>query len=225
MSFEIPFSVLSKIEIEPDFTDFLPEEFKLNPVAYFEEKGVNIKSGEATYDEFGVINEDPEAVKDFPIWTNSTGETLSTVAKKVNTEKAQIKKTADPFYEYKVMEILQDLGLPAPKPIVKVEQSGTHMIVMERISGFRWVNNDILFLKEKGFSSEDLKIIETEAEEMLLSLIKVYEESGIIRKWKLRDMIFDLDVENKKLNSLTPVDWERTKLDFDKINKAKSKLS
>lgn len=215
MSFET-FSPKSEIVVEPDFADFLPQEFKANPIAYFEEKGVNIKSGEPTYNELGVIDEDPTAVKDLPVWTNSEGQTLACVAKRVNTDKAQIKKTADPFYEYKVMEIIQELGLPAPRPIVKVEQSGVHMIVMERVPGLRWVNNDIKILKEKGYSAEDLASLETEAQEMMLSLSKRYEDVGIIRKWKLRDMIFDVDVENKKLRSLTPVDWERTKLDLGK---------
>lgn len=223
MSFETP-SFSPKIEVEPNFTDFVPDEFRLNPIAYFEEKGVNIKSGEVTYGESGVINEDPNAVKDLPVWTNSAGQELLLVAKRVNTEKAQIKKNDDPFYEYKVMEIIQELGLSAPKPIVKVEQPGVHMIVMERVSGFRWVNNDIKFLKERGYSKEDLVRLEAEANEMMFSLSKRYEDSGIIRKWKLRDMIFDLDVESKTLKSLTPVDWERTKLDFDKITKARVKL-
>lgn len=82
-----------------------------------------------------LIDEDPTAVKDLPLWTNPEGQTLATVAKRVNTEKAQIKKTADPFYEYRVMEAIQKLGLPVSKPIAKVEQSGVHRIVMERIPG------------------------------------------------------------------------------------------
>lgn len=229
MSFETPsenkeLAPSLKIEIEGHFSEFVPEDFKANPLGYFEEKGVNIKSGEATYDELGVINEDPTAVKDLPAWTNSEGQILHSVAKRINIEKAQIKKTADPFYEYKVMEIAQELGLPAPRPVAKIEQSGVHMIVMERVSGLRWVNNDIKYIKEKGYSKEDLARLEAEANEMMLSLSKTYEDAGIIRSWKLRDIIFDVDIENKKLKSLTPVDWERTKLDFEKITEARAKL-
>ena len=32
-------------------------------------------------------------------------------------------------------------------------------------------------------------------------------------------MIFDIDIENKKLKSLIPVDWERTKFDLEKVVK------
>ncbi len=205
-----------RIETNPSFADFLPEEFTSDPLAYFREKGVNIKSGETTYDANGVIDEDPHAVKDLPAWTNAAGETLFTVAKKVNTEKAQIQKQADPFYEYRVMEILQKIGLPAPRPIAKIEQSGVYLIIMERVAGIRWVNNDIRFLKDKGYTAEDLARLEAEANEMMLALSARYEAAGIIRKWKLRDMVFDIDIDQKKLRSMTPVDWERTKLDMDK---------
>ena len=105
---------------EPSFTNFLPQEFIADPLSYFESKGTNIKSGEPTYNEHGVIDEDPTAVKDLPLWTNPECQTLATVAKRVNTEKAQIKKTADPFYEYKVMEIIQKLGLPVSKIIPSI---------------------------------------------------------------------------------------------------------
>ncbi len=218
-------SQFPKIEIEPTLVDFLPEEFIADPLAYFNEKGVNIKSGKATYDASGVIDEDPNAVKDLPVWTNSAGQTLAAVAKRVNTEKAQIKKHADPFYEYKVMEILQKLGLPAPRPIAKIEQSGAYLIVMERVAGIRWVNNDIRFLKEKGYSSADLANLEAEAGEMMLALSAKYEAAGIIRKWKLRDMVFDIDIDQKKLRSMTPVDWERTKLEMEKIDGVLAKPS
>ena len=98
------------------------------------------------------------------------------------------------------------------------------MIIMERVSGLRWVNTDIKYIEEKGYSKEDLAELEVEANVMMLSLSKRYEEMGIIRSWKLKDMIFDVDTENKKLRSLTPVDWERTKLDFKKITEARSRL-
>lgn len=223
MNFEIPAAV--NIEVESDFADFVPEAFKVNPIAYFEAEGRNIKSGEVRYHVSGSIDEDPTAVKDLPIWANTKGQTLAAVAKRVNIEKAQIRETADPFYEYRVMELAQELGLPAPRPIAKVEQSGAHLIVMERISGLRWVHNDMKYIRELGYSAEDLASLEVEANEMMSSLSRRYDEVGIIRSWKLRDMIFDIDIENKKLRSLTPVDWERTKLDFDKIAVARARLS
>lgn len=45
---------------------------------------------------------------------------------------------------------------------------------------------------------------------MMSELQKKFEQEGIIRDWKLSDMVFDIDIENKDIRSLTPVDWERT---------------
>lgn len=42
-------------------------------------------------------------------------------------------------------------------------------------------------------------------------LKKKFEEAGIIRTWKLKDMVFDIDIENKTIRSIVPTDWERTK--------------
>lgn len=203
-------NIIPVVDVEPDYIDYIPQDFRQNPLAYFEENGVNIKSGNVSFDENGEIDEDPTAVKDFPIWTNSAGQMLSVVAKRVNVKKAQVRKTSDPFYEYKVMETVRKLGLPVSRPIAKTEQAGVHIIIMERVPGFRWVNNDIKTLKEKGYSADDLARIESEANNMMVALSKRYEDAGVIRKWKLRDMVFDLDVPNKKLVSLIPVDWERT---------------
>ena len=77
-----------KIYVDPSYTNFLPQEFIADPLSYFESKGTNIKSGEPTYNEHGEIDEDPTAVKDLPLWTNPEGQTIATVAKRVNTEKA-----------------------------------------------------------------------------------------------------------------------------------------
>ncbi len=215
---------LPEIEVNPDFDDFLPDEFKANPMAYFEEKGINIKSGEVKHDEQGIVKEDPTAVKDLPTWHNESGQTVEPVAKRINTEKSQVKKTADPFYEYQIMELVKEFSLPAPQPIAKVEQGGVYLIVMQKVPGFRWVDKDVAHIKDQGYSEEDLENIKSEANKMMSVLSKKYEEVGILRTWKLKDMIFDIDLENKKVQSITPVDWERTKLDLDKVTEARVRL-
>ncbi len=214
-------AITPKIDIEPGLNDFIPEDFKKDPIKYFEEKGVNIKSGDIKQDESGRVREDPTAVKDLPVWRNQDGLELHTVGKRVNTAKGNVGESGDPFYEYKVMEVIQELGLPCPRPVSKVEQGGNHLIVMERVPGFRWADKDTLNLDQKGYSSDDIKSLYDQAEVMLRDLHSRFEEAGITRGWKLKDMIFNIDIENKKIISIVPVDWERTKLDQDKLDRAR----
>ncbi len=214
-----------KIEIEPEFNNFIPEEFKQNPIRYFESKGKNIKSGEVKKDETGQIREDPTAVKELPIWIDQNGQELRTIGKRVNIEKGKVGESGDPFYEYKIMEIVRSIGLPAPRPIAKVEQQGTHLIVMEKVQGIRWHEKDALKLKEKGYTDEDIENLKTQAETMMVKLQQKFEEAGIIRSWKLKDMIFDIDIKNKKIKGITPTDWERTKIYTQKLNEYKRKIS
>lgn len=211
-----------KIEVEPRFIDFIPEDFSRDPIKYFEEKGVNIKSGEIKRDGMGRVREDPTAVKDLPIWKNQEGTELHTVGKRVNTAKAKVGEAGDPFYEYKIMEIAQELGLPCPRPIVKAEQSGSHLIVMQRISGIRWSDRDSLHLNERGYSREDIENLQQQAEVMMEELQKKFNEVGIVREWKLKDMLFDVDIENKKVNSVIPTDWERTTINQEKLAQARA---
>lgn len=104
------------------------------------------------------------------------------------------------------------MGLPAAKPIAKAEQSGTHIIVMERIPGLRWSEKGSLNLKEKGYSDEDIANLMNEAEQKMSELKARFDEAGVIRGWKLKDMVFEVDVENKTITSMVPTDWERTKI-------------
>ena len=210
-----------KIEIEHGYSDFIPEEFKQNPVGYFKSKGKNIKSGEIIRDESGIIREDPTAVKELPIWMDVSGKELQTIGKKVNIEKGKVGESGDPFYEYKIMEIVKSIGLPAPKPIAKVEQRGMHLIIMEKAGGIGWYEKEALKLKERGYTDEDIENLKKQAEQKMEELKQKFEEAGIHRGWKLKDMIFDIDFENKKIKKITPVDWERTKIDQIKLEKYK----
>ncbi len=201
-----------KVEVEHEFAAFVPQEFLDDPGGYFEREGKNIKTGEIKYDETGRVREDPTAVKDLPVWKNAEGLEIQTVGRRVNTAKGAIGESGDPFHEYKILERLAQMGLPAARPIAKAEQANTHIIVMERIPGLRWSERDGLNLKEKGYSDEDIAALMTEAEQRMNELKTQFDEARVIRNWKLRDMVFEVDVENKKITSMVPTDWERTKI-------------
>ncbi len=202
----------SKVEIETGFAEFIPQEFLDDPAGYFEREGKNIKKGEIKYDESGAVLEDPTAVKDLPVWKNAEGAEIQTVGRRVNTAKGVVRESGDPFHEYKILERLAQIGLPAAKPIAKVEQAGTYIIVMERIPGLRWSEKDSLNLKEKGYSDEDIAALMAEAEQKMSELKAQFDEARVIRGWKLKDMVFEVDIENKKITSMVPTDWERTKI-------------
>jgi len=212
----------AKVEIESIFDSFVPEEFRSGPIKYFEEKGTNIKSGETKRDEAGRVREDPTAVKDFPVWKNTEGAELYTVGKRVNTGKAKVGLSGDPFYEYRIMEIAQELGLPAPRPVAKVEEGGSHLIVMGRVNGVRWSDRDSLHLNEKGYSVKDIEKLKQQAQLMTEELGQRFEGMGIIRRWHVKDMVFDIDIEGKTVRAITPTDWERTTIDEERLAKART---
>lgn len=212
-----------KIIIEAGYNNFVPNEFKCDPFGYFERNGQNIKSGEVKLDEMGVIKEDPTAVKKIPAWMDEKGDKLEIIGKKVNTEKGKVGESGDPFYEYKIIKIVNNIGLPAPKPVAQIEQNDAYLFLMEKIEGIGWNESSMAELVEKGFSNEDIQILIQRGEEQMNELKKRFEEVGIIRSWKLKDMIFDIDFKNKKINKITPTDWERTKIDHERLEKYKNK--
>lgn len=201
-----------KVEVESEFAGFVPKEFLNDPVGYFEQEGKNIKTGEIKHSKTGTVQEDPTAVKDLPVWKNEKGLELQAVGRRVNIAKGAIAESGDPFYEYKILEQLAQMGLPAARPIAKAEQNGIHIIITERIPGLRWSERDSLNLKEKGYSDEDIAGLMAEAEQKMNELKKQFDEAGVVRGWKLKDMVFQIDIENKKIISLMPTDWERTKI-------------
>ncbi len=213
-----------KVELHKETENFVPEDFKSEPVTYFNEKGVNIKSGEVKYNEDGTVKEDPTAVKDLPNWENSNGEIIPVVGKRINTTKAKVGQSSDPFYEYKILELLEETGLPAPHPIAKAEQNDQYLFVMERVSGIRWQDR-IKFLSEKGMSLEDIEKWEEKAKEKMRMLADVFEDFGIKRGWKEADMIFDIDETTGNIKKIIPTDWERTKIDLYTYNEKKNEMA
>ena len=215
---------LKEIRIESNFEHFVPEEFTQNPIHYFEQRGRNIKPGVVKRDESGTVREDPTAVKEFPIWTDTQGNQINVIGKRVNIEKAEVGESGDPFYEYEVMQTVRSVGLPAVKPVATVEQQHTHIIIMERAVGLGWYEITREMLQEYNYTEADIGDLHTQANLMMEELKLDFAEAGIIRGWKLKDMIFDIDLENKKINSITPTDWERTKIDTEQLERYKSSL-
>jgi hypothetical protein len=203
---------LPKVEMEPEFIGYAPAEFLKAPVEYFEREGKNIKSGEIKYDDNGRVREDPSAVKDLPAWKNQEGKEIQVVSRRINVTKGKVGESGDPFYEYKILEKLAAMGLPAAKPIAKAEQNGTHLFVMERIPGFRWSEKENLGLKGRGFSDDDIASLLGEAEKKMNELRIGFEAAGVKRNWKLKDMVLEIDLDNKRIISVVPTDWERTEI-------------
>ncbi|MFA6322868.1 MAG: hypothetical protein WCX71_05375 [Candidatus Buchananbacteria bacterium] len=220
-----------KLRIESQYDDFLPENFRNNPQKYIEEHGENIKSGEIKYHEDGSVREDPTASKFLPKWQNAQGKIIQSISKKVNLEKVKTKieamgeKFEDPLLEFKMMSLCQILGLPSAEPIGFVEQNNDLYTLMERVKGFAWTKRDKEVLGELALTAEDQEPIQRQIEEQMIVLKEKFEEFGIYRKWKHKDMVFDLDVGNKKVTNIVPVDWERSHLDLEKLRQRISNFS
>lgn len=132
MSFENPSEI--NISFEDGIEQFIPEDFKNNPLGYIENFGINIKGGEKKFDEDNNLREDPSAVKVLPEWLLDN-KSIIAVAKIVNPEKGKVGASGDPMYEYNIIKYVRSLGLPAPKPILSLEQNGTHVFLTEKVSG------------------------------------------------------------------------------------------
>ncbi|TXH02024.1 MAG: hypothetical protein E6R05_04755 [Candidatus Moraniibacteriota bacterium] len=202
-----------KVEIYPEFQDFVPAEFTQDPFGYFETRGKNIKPGDTEYDTTGRIKEDPTAVKDLPVWQNPGGVELKAVAKKVNTKKGVFKKGAHPFHEVTVMDEVRKRGLPAPAPVARVQRGGEFLVVMERAKGLTTFDAALqIAFQTWQYSELDKQVLKQDAERAMAELRERFEQAGIKRKWKLTDMVFEVDFENRKVVGIVPVDWERTEI-------------
>jgi len=202
-----------KVFSDSEIRKFVPPEFQSDPFSYFERSGINIKKGKVKRDETGKVREDPTAVKDM-VWQAEDGSQLNVVGKRVNREKAQIAKTGNPLHEFEVLTRAAEFDLPCARPIAHAEQNGEHLLIMEKIEGFRIANSREIktALKDHNFSQKDIEDLKEQATTIMDDLKKRYEAAGILRSWALKDMVVEIDFESKKIISLIPTDWERTKL-------------
>lgn len=221
----------TRVHIENQYEDFLPDDFRNDPQKYIEEHGENIKSGEIKYHDDGSVREDPTASKFLPEWQNKRGEIIQSVSKKVNLEKVRTRTEAmgekfeDPLLEYKMMSLCQILDLPSAKPIGLVRQGSELYTLMERLKGYTWTKRDKEALSRLGLMTDDEDLIKRQIEEQMSALKERYETFGIYRKWKHKDMVFSLDIESKTVTGIVPVDWEGSYLDREKLIRAISNFS
>jgi len=221
----------TRLHVESQYEDFLPEDFRDNPHKYIEEHGENIKSGEIKYHEDGRVREDPTASKFLPEWQNNQGEVIQPVSKKMNLEKvrtrteAEGEKFEDPLLEYKMMSLCQALDLPSAEPMGFVKQGDELYTLMERVRGYTWTRRDKEALGKLGLTTEDQEPIQRQIEEHMSALKEKLEVFGIHRKWKHKDMVFDLDIESKTVTGIVPVDWEGSHLDREKLMQRISNFS
>lgn len=199
----------SNIEIEKGYEHFFPSEFKQDALRYFEAFGANIKTGETKYKSDGSISEDPNAVKEFPAWHNQVGEALHIVAKKINLDKAMVRKSGNPAYERDFLRLVRKLGLPAPEPVAFIEQSGAFLMLMKKAPGLPWNERTIDMLKTEGYSLGDIAALESQIEAMIHDLKHQYAARAIYRPWKQNDMLVDIDIAGKQVKSVIPTDWEK----------------
>lgn len=214
-----------KVEIESNYQELVPAEFKNNPLGYFEQYGQPIKSGRSvTYDSKGQVKEDPFAVRDLPVWIGKDGQKIEVVAKMVNLKKGIIAEKQQPFYEYDLMKLLKELNLPSPEVVGKVKSKEGNLILMKKIPGFRLVGEDKKYLLSI-LSEDDIENLRQELEMKMAELKARFEKAGIERDWKISDMVVDIDLQAKTIKSIIPTDWERTKVDYSKIKAYKEQLN
>ncbi len=209
--FENPTAPL-EFHIEKGKEEVLPEAFKADPFGYFEREGKNIKPGEIKYKEDGSVSDDPTAVKELPVWHDTSGKKIEVVGKKVNLEKSMIHKSGNPAYEYDLIKHIRSKGLSSATPIAFVSRGNEHLVLTERIKGYPWNSKTKLILEGKGYTVEDMAQLEASADELMKKLKADFEKAGIIRKaWELKDMVIEIDPETRKAIKVTPTDWEKTR--------------
>ncbi|MCW1888526.1 MAG: hypothetical protein KIH67_003145 [Candidatus Moranbacteria bacterium] len=203
----------TKLSIEPGLV--VPEAFRESPWQYFEEHGLNIKPGETEHKEDGSIKEDPTAVKCLPVWHDQEGNSIRVIAKKINPAKGEAAKTGNPWHETDVMMRVAEAGLPVARLLAITEDEGQYLFFTERVAGFTVY--DTAMLDEKfaahDYTKEDVEELKSQVQREMELLKNKLEAEGIVReKWKIQDMIFEIDFAERKVTKVTPVDWERTKL-------------
>ena len=201
-----------RIELEADCRGYPPPQFIADPMRYFETEGRAVRHGDLVFDEFGAIEDDPAAVRDFPPWRNAQDQPLQVVCKRVNLLKSDVRRTRDPYYEYRVLHLARCLGLPTARPIARLVHRGCFFILTERVSGLRWVQR-----RSAGIDESRSGKIREQAEALLAQLEATALAAGLRRRWHVKDTVIQLDEAMQTVLAVVALDWERVKLDFERL--------
>ena len=203
------------LELDDSVEPFLPPAFVADPMQYFHEHGSAIQAGDVTFDEAGRITDDPTAVADFPVWRSRGGEEIRVVCKRVNRDKSGVRRSGDPFYEYRVLQLVRELGFVTARPLARFRQGSDYFIVTEKVEGLRWVRR-----WDSGLKKPARPHMRAEAVALMLRLEAALADAGVRRPWNIKDMILQLDPDTYAVRAVIPVDWERARLDFDRLQDA-----
>lgn len=133
------------------------------------------------------------------------------MAKKVNIEKSEVRRSGNPFYEYDLLKKLADANLPAAKPIAKYEENGEYLFVTEKIAGLPANQNTLKKLRDLEWTDVHINQLQNDAEKLMAKMQAQYAKAGFVRAWKIADMVMQVDYANKTLTGIVPTDWEKTK--------------
>lgn len=197
-----------RFHIDANYLDFIPQEFFDDPLAYLKNKGRDTKKD----DRKDRKSSSQYKVFELPdIQIGDKGEPL--MAKFVKLDKIQ---GQDPLFELKIMERLNSTGLPSAKPVGYVTpENDKYLILYEKIPGFTTRDLNIHEVYETHGGKEQVHM---QIQNTIEKLRPQYENAGVRRKhWRTKDVVFDWD-ESGKIK-VTPIDWEKTEADWDKLNK------
>jgi len=197
-----------RADIASDFQDIDFSTLEENAVEVIERGGKNLqRETERLILENGLLpTDDNSRIREITL-RKENGTEVSVVSKRISLTKVR----REPFEEFKILKIVQQEGLPGPKPIATIEARGNRYILMEKIEGvlLKKITPETL-QKQFGQSNAQshLDMIQAKVEE----LKQRYTRSGVIREdWDSKDLIASYNPEAQEW-IVTPVDFEKTKL-------------
>ncbi len=197
-----------RAEPTPDFQELDFSALKKNAVEVIERGGKNLKrETEQPILENGVLPTDDDSRIREVVLRRKDGIEITVVSKRISLTKVR----REPFEEFRILQKVQQEGLPGPKPIATIEARGNRYILMKKEEGIP-LNKITPETLQKYFGQSDVQghidTIKVKVEE----LRQRYAQSGIVRKdWDLKDLIASYNSETQEW-TVTPVDFEKTKL-------------
>ncbi len=195
-----------RAEPTPDFQELDFSALEENAVEVIERSGKNLqRETERPILENGVLPTDDNSRIREVVLTRKDGTEIPVVSKRISLTKVR----REPFEEFKILQRVQQEGLPGPKPIATVDARGNRYILMGKVEGTP-LKKITLETLQKFLGQEDVQghidTIKAKVEE----LKQRYAQSGIIREdWDPKDLIVSYNSETQEW-VVTPVDFEKT---------------